>query len=92
MIILVRFSLSCITLRGTLLMVEYKVRGINDIYIKLNNVQLTLKIMDNCVPEAQSLLREVSLSPEIAFNTPGIFFLEFLILGMMYTELAEDVT
>ena len=31
--------------------------------------------MDNCVPKAQSLLREVSLSPEIAFNTPAIFFL-----------------
>ena len=41
--------------------------------------------MDNCVPKAQSLLREVSLSPEIAFNTPAIFFLEFLILGMTYT-------
>ena len=48
--------------------------------------------MDNCVPKAQSLLREVSLSPEIAFNTPAIFFLEFLILGMMYTQLAGDVT
>ena len=29
---------------------------------------------------------------EIAFNTPAIFFLEFLILGMMYTQLAGDVT
>ena len=48
--------------------------------------------MDNCVAKAQSLLREVSLSPEIAFNTPAIFFLEFLILGMMYTQLAGDVT
>ena len=47
--------------------------------------------MDNCVPEAPSLLREVSLSPEIPFNTPPIFFLEFLILGMMYTQLAGDV-
>ena len=28
----------------------------------------------------------------IAFNTPAIFFLEFSILGMMYTQLARDVT
>ena len=27
----------------------------------------------------------------IAFNTLAIFFLEFLILGMMYTQLAWDV-
>ena len=55
--------------------------------MKLNNVQLTLKIMDTCVPEAQS-----SSLARIAFNTPAIFFLEFLILGMMYTQLAGDVT
>ena len=28
----------------------------------------------------------------LAFNTPAIFFLEFLILGMMYTQLVGDVT
>ena len=43
--------------------------------------------MDTCVPEAQS-----SSLARIAFNTPAIFFLEFLILGMMYTQLAGDVT
>ena len=55
--------------------------------MKLNNVQLTLKIMDTCVPEAQS-----SSLARIAFNNPAIFFLEFLILGMMYAQLAGDVT
>ena len=28
----------------------------------------------------------------IAFNTPAIFFLEFLILGRMYAQLAGDIT
>ena len=27
----------------------------------------------------------------VAFNTPTIFFLEFLILAMMYTQLARDI-
>ena len=29
---------------------------------------------------------------QIAFNTPAIFFLEFLIVSMMYTQLAGDIT
>ena len=33
-----------------------------------------------------------SSAARIAFNIPAIFFLEFLILGMMYTQLAGDVT
>ena len=33
-------------------------------YMKLNNIHITLKTMDTYEPEAQSLLRELSFSPE----------------------------
>ena len=38
----------------------------------------------------QSLLRELPLSPEYHSTPPAIFFLEFLILGMMLHDVAAD--